>query len=232
MTCCATSPLLLVDCDGPNSVAILALAGFGLNGTLPASLASGLPQLTALALDDNAALAGMLPDGLGQLPHMLWVSAQNTSLGACTASSTAAGAGSSGSAVAAACSLGAALAFSTSRASPNATATLACALPQLASALQYVQGMTQAQALRLTDPLPRPALPGAVISSGALTGYFNCTCTVPQTSLTVAAGVAQCVAAAPGGSGDSGNKGLLVAVIVVAIVPPMLFILGIYVFFK
>lgn len=190
-------------------------------------MGSSLLQLTALGLDDNPLLSGGLPASFADLPHFLWASVQNTSLTGCSERITKASANGSGSALAS-CSLTGALAFAPVLASPNGTATLSCTVAILKSFLRYTVGMPAVSLSMLVAPFPEAPVPGAVISSGSFLGFYNCSCTAPRTQMSVKQDAAECVVQKMNGK----NKGLITAIVVVAIVPQVLVVLGFYVFFK
>jgi hypothetical protein len=217
VTCCATSAYSLVACDDLQSVASLSLERFGLQGFLPSELGL-LTALTALALANNPALRGGLPDGLQNLPHLLWMSAQNTSLSGC--------AGSDGSCSA----LSPALQWTQQPLSPNGTTALKCPLPQLTSWLRYTQGLPVDTLGFLTSPLSAPTWPGVVWTDGHLTGFHNCSCTDKGLRLSVAGGQALCVE----GKGKAGvsHSTYIFTVVLVAILPLTGFLLGIFIFFR
>eukprot|EP00798_Chlamydomonas_sp_ICE-L_P013869 gene13869-19794_t len=73
-----------IECQGQRSVVALNLQGLGLSGSFPSSSWPDLPQLTALRLEGNPKLGGGLPESMGSLLQLLWLSTWGTSITACS----------------------------------------------------------------------------------------------------------------------------------------------------
>ncbi|GLI69538.1 hypothetical protein VaNZ11_014183 [Volvox africanus] len=225
VTCCATSPLFLVDCEGAHSVVILSLDSFGLSGSLPDALGD-LRELTVLALGNNPRLVGGLPQSMSQLTHLLWVSVEDTGIVSCMEASAATESGGSllPPPLSGPCTLPASLAYSHPY-SPYGTSDLTCPLAILKSFLSYTSDLSPDVWDIITSPFPRPPTPGAVIAGANFTRFFNCSCHgSPSMSLVVSdlgpAVGAQCLI--PPGSSGSRYTGLVVGIVLACLLPWLL----------
>ncbi|GIL74903.1 hypothetical protein Vretimale_2525 [Volvox reticuliferus] len=160
VTCCATSPLFLVDCEGAHSVAILSLDSFGLSGSLPDALGD-LRELTVLALGNNPRLVGGLPQSMSHLPHLLWMSVEDTGIVSCMEASNATD-GTGGllpPPLSGPCTLPASLVYSNLY-GPYGASDLMCPLAILKSFLSYTSAFSPDVWDIITSPFPRPPIPG------------------------------------------------------------------------
>lgn len=75
VACCSQGLLPLLPCEG-DSVQILQLEDYGLEGTLPEDSWGDLPQLSLLALRHNPGLSGTLPLAFSLLTNLVWLSVE------------------------------------------------------------------------------------------------------------------------------------------------------------
>lgn len=94
----------------------------------------------------------------------------------------------------------------------------------------YTQGMDSNIAASITQPFPSPDPPGSVIADAGFTQFFGCQCgsTGEEGELRVVNGVAEC----KDDGDDHMHTRLIVAIVLVAVLPQLVLLLGIFIFVR